>query len=193
MEALPREELERLRFFETAREQAEIDWRNNPADAQALTRWGGALLELAHFRQGPEAITMIDQAVVKFEAALQINPKKHDALWCLGNALTSQGFLYPQASKANEYFQKAAMCFQKAVDEDPTNDVYRKALEMTDKAPSLHAELQKQLAAQQAQQQGMAGGAVKKDSSDFYYDMAGWAVLAGIATMWVVMARNSMK
>jgi hypothetical protein len=29
--------------------------------AQALTRWGGALLELAHFRQGQEAYDMIQQ------------------------------------------------------------------------------------------------------------------------------------
>jgi Plant specific mitochondrial import receptor subunit TOM20 len=28
---------------------------------QALTRWGGALLELAHFRQGVEAYEMIDE------------------------------------------------------------------------------------------------------------------------------------
>ncbi len=32
--------------------------------------------------------------------------------------------------------------------QDPSNSVYQKALEMTQKAPELHAELQRQLAAQ---------------------------------------------
>ena len=124
-----------------------------------LTRWGGALLELAHFKQGPEAVEMIEQAVSKLEAALKINPKKHDALWCLGNALTSQGFLYQEASKAKEYFDQAKDCFQRAYNEDPTEPNYKRALEMTDKAPGLHAELQRQLAEQQAMAAGAADAA----------------------------------
>jgi hypothetical protein len=56
-----REELEKLVFFEGAREQAESDHAANPNDAQALTRWGGALLELAHFRQGTDAVDLIEQ------------------------------------------------------------------------------------------------------------------------------------
>ena len=35
---------------------------NEQHAVQALTRWGGALLELAHFRQGPEAYAMIQEA-----------------------------------------------------------------------------------------------------------------------------------
>lgn len=37
------------------------------AGVQALTKWGGALLELAHFRQGGEAYEMIEEAIAKFE------------------------------------------------------------------------------------------------------------------------------
>lgn len=75
-------------FFEQAREQAEADYKANnndaqarrmtlfsffivlffshpgcpilPSSSQALTRWGGALLELAHLRQGPEAVEYIE-------------------------------------------------------------------------------------------------------------------------------------
>lgn len=60
MESISREELERLMFFEQAKEQAAQEVDKNPNDTGALTRWGGALLELAHFRQGPEAFEMID-------------------------------------------------------------------------------------------------------------------------------------
>ena len=66
---------------------------------------------------------MIEQAVAKFEEALKINSRKHDALWCLGNALTSQGFLFPESEKAAEYFEKAKKCFQRALDEEPNNEV----------------------------------------------------------------------
>lgn len=58
-----REEMEKLLFFETAREAAEADFKKNPKDAQALTRWGGALLELAHFRQGTDAVELIEQVL----------------------------------------------------------------------------------------------------------------------------------
>ena len=147
---------------------------------------------------------MIELAVTKFEAALKINPKKHDALWCLGNALTSKGFLFQEAEKAGEFFEQAKTCFQRALNEEPTNEIYKKALEMTDKAPGLHAELQRQLAEQQAQQDaaraaqmgmgggggggGGAGGAGKtKSPEDYWYDVGGWVMFAGIALSWVVM------
>lgn len=46
-----------------------------------------------------------------------MNPKKHDTLWCLGNAQTSQAFLIPDQEEAKAYFDKAAEYFQQAVDE----------------------------------------------------------------------------
>ena len=41
--------------------------------------------------------------------------------------------------------------------QEPTNDVYKKALEMTHQAPALHAELQKQIQASQVRSQASRG------------------------------------
>lgn len=49
--------------------------------------------------------------------ALKVNPKKHDALWCLGNVHTQQGFMVREASEANKFFDKANGLFQRALDE----------------------------------------------------------------------------
>jgi hypothetical protein len=51
------------------------------------------------------------------EEALTINPKKHDTLWCLGNALTSQAFTIPDFDLAKVLFKKASQYFQQALDE----------------------------------------------------------------------------
>lgn len=48
-----------------------------------------------------------------------MNPKKHDTLWCLGNAHTSMAFLNPDQEEAKVYFDKAAQYFRQAVDEVP--------------------------------------------------------------------------
>ena len=53
----------------------------------------------------------------KLEEALKVNPKKHDTLWCLGNAHTSHAFLTPEHEVAKIYFKKASDYFQQAVDE----------------------------------------------------------------------------
>ena len=142
----------------------------------------------------------------KFEAALAIDSRRHDALWCLGNALTSQGFLFADRNEALEYFERARGCFQRAVDEEPDNEVYRKALEMTSRAPALHAELQKQFAAQQqAEMAAMGGGAVRRvggggeresshaDPYGWAYDLAGYVILVGIAVAWTVAADRAAK
>jgi len=172
---------------------------------QALTKWGGALLELAHFRQGGEAYEMIEDAIEKFEKALKIDKKRHDALWCLGNAYTSQGFLSGDASSADGFFSKAGDCFQKAVDQEPANDSYKRALEMSSKAPQLYEELQRQLqaagaslgspggaAASGGSGAGRGGGDMKQEpkANDFWYDVGGWVALVALGFGIVALTRT---
>ncbi|QDZ18271.1 translocase of outer mitochondrial membrane [Chloropicon primus] len=186
-QGLAAEELERLIFFEAAKEQAKLEVKKNPKDVQALVRWGGALLELAHLKQGHESIVCIEEAVEKIEQALKIDPRKHEALWCLGNAYTSQGFLHASVEKAQDYFDRACECFRKACKEDPSNEVYKKALEMNSKAPQLHAQIQKQL--QQQQEAAVQEQAkIQSANTDYLYDIAGWVILVGLGVGLVVMS-----
>ena len=53
-------------------------------------------------------------ALSKFEEVLTINPGKHQALWCLGNAYSSQAFLNPDSDVAQGLFDKAADYFERA-------------------------------------------------------------------------------
>lgn len=50
-----------------------------------------------------------------------------------GSHLTVQGFLQNEKPQAQLQFNKAAECFRKCMVKDPSNDSYRKALEMCDK------------------------------------------------------------
>lgn len=56
-------------------------------------------------------------AVSKLDEALSINPAKHEALWCLGNAHTANAFLTSDHDEAKIEFDEAKQCFLKAVEE----------------------------------------------------------------------------
>ncbi|CAH2080133.1 unnamed protein product [Thlaspi arvense] len=192
------EDLERLAFFDYALKAAEATYIKNPLDADNLTRWGGALLEVSQIQNPSESKLMLQDAISKLEEALLINPKKHDALWIIGNAHTSIGFLTPDETEARDNFDKATHYFQQAVDEQPENENYQRSLALTSKAPELHTAVH---------QHGLGpqplGGAAgpsstnsktmkKKKNSDLKYDVLGWVILAvGIVT-WINFAKSQM-
>ncbi|GLT27239.1 hypothetical protein SLA2020_022530 [Shorea laevis] len=187
-------DFDRLLFFEHARKTAEDTYAKNPLDADNLTRWGGALLELSQFQSVADSKKMIQDCISKLEEALLLDPKRHDTLWCLGNAYTSQAFLIPDQDEAREHFDKAADYFKQAVDEEPTNELYHKSLEVSIKAPELHREIHKHGGA------GLAGPSTsststktsKKKSSDLKYDILGWVILAVGIVAWVGFAKSHM-
>ncbi|KAL5724818.1 mitochondrial import receptor subunit tom20 [Ranunculus cassubicifolius] len=192
-------DFDRLLFFEHTRKQAEINYTKNPFDADNLTRWGGALLELSQFQNVPDSKKMIEDAISKLEEALLLNPRKHDTLWCLGNAHTSQAFLTPDLEKAKVFFDRASEYFQQAVDEDPGNELYQKSLDVNAKAPELHMEIHKPGGLGQ-QMGGMGGGgstsssakgSKKKGLSDGAYDAMGWVILAVCIVAWIGMAKSN--
>ncbi|XP_059295293.1 mitochondrial import receptor subunit TOM20-like [Lycium ferocissimum] len=57
-------DFDRLLFFEHARKTAETTYAKDPLDAENLTRWGGALLELSQFQSVTESKKMISGIVL---------------------------------------------------------------------------------------------------------------------------------
>ncbi|KAK8958200.1 Mitochondrial import receptor subunit TOM20 [Platanthera guangdongensis] len=55
--------------------------------------------------------------VSKLEEALEIYPKKHGAIWSLGNAQTFLAFITKDLKDAKPYFMRAMQCFQQALEE----------------------------------------------------------------------------
>ncbi|KAL7614811.1 mitochondrial import receptor subunit TOM20 [Lactuca sativa] len=198
-------DFDRLLLFEHARRNAEATYAQNPLDTENLTRWGGALLELSAFQSVEESRTMIKDAISKLDEALSIDPNKHDTLWCMGNAQTSYAFLTPDKDAAKSYFDSAYTYFQKAIDEDPGNELYQKSFEVAAKAPQLHEELHKQNFSQQITASGPGAGAGSSTSSnanarglksqkscDLKYDICGWVILAVSIVVWIGFAKANV-
>ncbi|OVA10533.1 Plant specific mitochondrial import receptor subunit TOM20 [Macleaya cordata] len=154
--------LENQLLVEYARKTAELNYERNPLDSENLIRWAGALLELSQFQSGSDDSKkkqmMIKEAISKLEEALAIvnNPRKHYTLWWLGKAHTSMALLTSREKFAMIYFNKATRYFQRAVDEDPSNELYVYSL--------------KQIIARK--------GSNKKNkiSSNLKYDICGWLI-----------------
>ncbi|XP_073280567.1 mitochondrial import receptor subunit TOM20-like isoform X4 [Primulina huaijiensis] len=189
-------DFDRLLFFEHARRTAEATYAKNPLDTDNLTRWGGVLLELAQFQSGPESKKMVLDAISKLGEALDVDPRKHDTLWALGNAYTSNAFLFPDLDEARPYFDKAAQYYEQAVELEPSNELYKKSLEVAVKAPELHVEFHKHGFSQQAMGSGPSASTntktKKAKTSDLKYDIFGWVILAVGIVAWVGFAKSNV-
>ncbi|KAG5598019.1 hypothetical protein H5410_039251 [Solanum commersonii] len=162
--------MEMLLSLERARKSAETSYAQNPLDGDNLARWGRVLLNLARFEHGAESKQMISDATSKLKKALTLNPKKkHDVLWCLGNAYTSYGLLTTDMDAAALYFEKATMFFKQASDADPSNDLYRKSLDAAAKSSK------------------------KKKSININYDIFYWVILAAGIVAWVGFAKSDVS
>lgn len=77
-------------------------------------------------------------------------------------------------------------CFEKALDQQPENDVYKKGVEMTGRAPELYDEIQKQIQQQQAAH-GAQMGMGAPSATTFWWDVLGWVTVAafvfGVTTL----------
>ncbi|GKA59644.1 mitochondrial import receptor subunit TOM20-like protein [Tanacetum coccineum] len=97
-------ELERIMLFEQARMAAEGEYLKNPTDVDNFYVW------LTMIKRNAEAVSRLDEA-------LSINPAKHEARWCLGNANTANSFLTSNHDEAKILFDEAFRCFERAVEE----------------------------------------------------------------------------
>ncbi|KAK8947287.1 Mitochondrial import receptor subunit TOM20 [Platanthera zijinensis] len=87
------QDFNRILFYEYARKNAESVYAKNPLNVDNLTSWAGVLIELSQFQTKSNSIKFVKDVVSKLEEALVIYPKKHDAIWSLGNAQTSLAFI----------------------------------------------------------------------------------------------------
>ncbi|KAI3930845.1 hypothetical protein MKW92_006741 [Papaver armeniacum] len=174
-------DLDRLMFFDHARKTSEVAYEANPLDADNLTRWAGALLELSQFQSISESKMMI----------------KARCPMVFGKRLYFSRISDSELDVAKGYFDKAAVYFQEAVEEDPANELYQKSLEMNSKyAPELHMEIHKQGFGQTLTGGGGSStssnmkGAKKKKNTDLYYDIGGWFVLVLGIAVWIGFAKS---
>ncbi|KAK4410008.1 Mitochondrial import receptor subunit TOM20 [Sesamum angolense] len=188
-------DFDRLLFFEHARRTAEATYAKNPLDADM----GRSLARIVAVSERSGFQEDVQDAIEKLEEALVIDPTKHDALWCLGNAYTSNAFLIPDLDEAKGYFDKATHYFEQAYEVEPQNELYKKSLEVASKAPELHVEIHKHGLAQQAMGQGPSSSSSTKQqtskkskSSDLKYDIFGWIILAVGIVAWVGFAKSNM-
>ncbi|GIL76930.1 hypothetical protein Vretimale_8606 [Volvox reticuliferus] len=186
---------DREQFFEVARQEAQRQYEADNSNVKALVQWGGALLELAHYKQGDESAETIKEAIAKLQKAISLDSDRTDAYWCLGNAYTSLGFLCPNKAEANQSFKEATKAFKHCYEKEPSNETYKKALEMTAKAPEYYDEIQTHIAqsggGDHSGGSGPKKGGVSTSVPEWVWDVGGWVLLAAAVTGALLIAKAS--
>ncbi|EOA24798.1 hypothetical protein CARUB_v10018077mg [Capsella rubella] len=174
--------MDKLKNFEQIRKNAEETYKSNPEDANNLMRWGEALLELSQFHNVSDSLKMIQEAITKLEKAIMIDPMKHDALWCIGNAYSSYALLTPDDTQAKYNFGLASLFFGIAVDQQPDNKVYQYSLDIAAKAPEIQKNslVSLTLGGVEVEPSAIPNPKVVKNkkSSNEKYNVMGWVILA---------------
>ncbi|OIT29074.1 mitochondrial import receptor subunit tom20 [Nicotiana attenuata] len=179
-------------LFQT-RLNAEAKYSLNPNDTQNLTQWGMALLQLAQYGTLQDSKKMVKEAISKLEEVAKIDSRKHEALWHLGKAHSAEAFLTSDSIETLSNFEKADLYFQKALDEDPRNEMYRKSMEANAQAMLLHMKLQLgtvQQASGGSSTSFNAKSPAMKANHDLMYDVFGWVLLGAGIVAWLGMAKS---
>ncbi|GBF93997.1 hypothetical protein Rsub_06246 [Raphidocelis subcapitata] len=181
---------DREAYFCAAIAQAQREHAADSSSTSALLRWGNALLELAHYRRGDEALQTIHEAIARLQDALELDPTLTEAHFTIGNALLSLGFLQQTRGGAAQQFDRASLVFAGCVDKDPENDSFLRALEMSRRAVEYWEEIKQHQ--EQATQLGAraGGGGDPLGLPDFVWDALGWGLLAAAIGGIVLLARS---
>ncbi|XP_009785206.1 mitochondrial import receptor subunit TOM20-like isoform X3 [Nicotiana tabacum] len=179
-------------LFQT-RLNADAKYSLNPNDTENLTQWGMALLQLAQYGTLQDSKKMVKEAISKLEEIAKIDSRKHEALWHLGKAHSAEAFLTSDSIEALNNFEKADRYFQKALDEDPRNEMYRKSMETNVQAMLLHMKLQLgtvQQASGGSSTSFNAKSSAMKANHDLVYDVFGWVLLGAGIVAWLGMEKS---
>nr|XP_016457571.1 PREDICTED: probable mitochondrial import receptor subunit TOM20 isoform X1 [Nicotiana tabacum] len=146
-----------------------------------------------HKKTAQLTVFHLEEAISKLEEIAKIDSRKHEALWHLGKAHSAEAFLTSDSIEALNNFEKADRYFQKALDEDPRNEMYRKSMETNVQAMLLHMKLQLgtvQQASGGSSTSFNAKSSAMKANHDLVYDVFGWVLLGAGIVAWLGMEKS---
>eukprot|EP00741_Cyanophora_paradoxa_P001666 tig00000498_g1617.t1 len=190
-------------------QKCQDDYKSKPEDVDNLLLWGQCLMELCMFKSGEEANTLIQEAVERLEQAAILKPNNAQTLASLAQAYNMMGFNNQDRDVANKFFKISVEKMQEACDAAPENADLKKTLANLKRAPEVHEQLLKTMAASgppgasapsssssagpRAAAGGRGGdarGAKKKSKVEGVYDFFGYVVV-GAAILYMLRRATS--